>query len=494
MERSYEICRAVVQKSVNKNIIAEQISLKPSTTLATAGSVVLSQSAPTTVMTTVPTVTATPTVILAPVNPGAVLQPVSVPLNTVRQIPGTGPPPPPQPPVSVVVTMGQTTKPAVTIKPIPPSAETMAIVNAATSNIPRAGRGLQSNIRVQLPTTPLPQQQSGGGGVVVKAVKAEGPPTAASAAAAGGSVVVVAHPGHNPAGGPPVVRLPTRPIIVSPSAAPPRPPSVSVPSPGGGLLLPLLPSTPLQLRGATAVSAAPSSSASAPSNFNVQQENQVVLAPAARHRQQAPPQSVLVRKIPSQPATPSPPPQRLLAAGSPLARLGTPLPPQLPQEPVPLSQATAAGGFQRPLPRPASTGPPKPPPPPPMGTPLPGYLCLPSEPVPMDSQEMQLKLQQSPKMSPLPLEGIGGGVELDAKTNDEAVFTSPLPSPAPRALSRSSSLASNGSASPSHQVNGGGGSAAPKQIFVKVLRSEKQNQPRLEFLFWNTKCHGGKSR
>ena len=493
MERSYEICRAVVQKSVNKNIIAEQISLKPSTTLATAGSVVLSQSAPTTVMTTVPTVTATPTVILAPVNPGAVLQPVSVPLNTVRQIPGTGPPPPPQPPVSVVVTMGQTTKPAVTIKPIPPSAETMAIVNAATSNIPRAGRGLQSNIRVQLPTTPLPQQQSGGGGVVVKAVKAEGPPTAASAAAAGGSVVVVAHPGHNPAAGPPVVRLPTRPIIVSPSAAPPRPPSVSVPSPGGGLLLPLLPSTPLQLRGATAVSAAPSSS-SAPSNFTVPQENQVVLAPAARHRQQAPPQSVLVRKIPSQPATPSPPPQRLLAAGSPLARLGTPLPPQLPQEPVPLSQATAAGGFQRPLPRPASTGPPKPPPPPPMGTPLPGYLCLPSEPVPMDSQEMQLKLQQSPKMSPLPLEGIGGGVEVDAKANDEAVFTSPLPSPAPRALSRSSSLASNGSASPSHQVNGGGGSAAPKQIFVKVLRSEKQNQPRLEFLFWNTKCHGGKSR
>ena len=53
--------------------------------------------------------------------------------------------------------------------------------------------------------------------------------------------------------------------------------------------------------------------------------------------------------------------------------------------------------------------------------------------------------------------------------SEEAVFTSPLPSPAPRALSRSSSLASNGSASPSHQVNGAGGSSAgPKQIFVKV--------------------------
>ena len=51
--------------------------------------------------------------------------------------------------------------------------------------------------------------------------------------------------------------------------------------------------------------------------------------------------------------------------------------------------------------------------------------------------------------------------------SDEAVFTSPLPSPAPRALSRSSSLASNGSASPSHQVNGGC-STGPKQIFVKV--------------------------
>ena len=58
---------------------------------------------------------------------------------------------------------------------------------------------------------------------------------------------------------------------------------------------------------------------------------------------------------------------------------------------------------------------------------------------------------------------------VDVKS-DEVVFTSPLPSPAPRALSRSSSLASNGSASPSHQINGGGGggSAGPKQIFVKV--------------------------
>ena len=53
--------------------------------------------------------------------------------------------------------------------------------------------------------------------------------------------------------------------------------------------------------------------------------------------------------------------------------------------------------------------------------------------------------------------------------HDEVVFTSPLPSPAPRALSRSSSLASNGSASPNHHLNGGGGSSAgPKQIFVKV--------------------------
>ena len=59
---------------------------------------------------------------------------------------------------------------------------------------------------------------------------------------------------------------------------------------------------------------------------------------------------------------------------------------------------------------------------------------------------------------------------VDVKSADEVVFTSPLPSPAPRALSRSSSLASNGSASPSHQVNGGGGgsSVGPKQIFVKV--------------------------
>ena len=60
---------------------------------------------------------------------------------------------------------------------------------------------------------------------------------------------------------------------------------------------------------------------------------------------------------------------------------------------------------------------------------------------------------------------------VDVKS-DEVVFTSPLPSPAPRALSRSSSLASNGSASPSHQVNGGGGSSTgPKQIFVKVRYS-----------------------
>ena len=92
------------------------------------------------------------------------------------------------------------------------------------------------------------------------------------------------------------------------------------------------------------------------------------------------PQPVLVRKVPS-PAMPLHP------------RMGTPLPPQLPQEPVPISQAN----FQRPLPRPPGQGqglkvt---------MGTPLPDNFCLPSEPVPFDSQEMQLKLQQqSPKMT-----------------------------------------------------------------------------------------------
>ena len=135
-------------------------------------------------------------------------------------------------------------QPSVTIKPIPPSAETMAIVNAATSNISRAAGNRHSNIRVQLPTTPIPQQQSG---VVVKAVKAEGgqpggPPS--------GSVVVVAHPGqpHQPPGS--VVRLPMRPthggapIIVSPS------PSQQPVTSGGGLLLPVnLPTTPLQMPG-----------------------------------------------------------------------------------------------------------------------------------------------------------------------------------------------------------------------------------------------------
>ena len=127
----------------------------------------------------------------------------------------------------------------------------MAIVNAATSNITRAGNR-QSNIRVQLPTTPLPQQQSG---VVVKAVKAEGhagPPS---------SVVVVAHPGHHPSaaaatGQPSVVRLPMRPtghapIIVSgpsPSQQPVVPTSLTS---GGGLLLQSvnLPTTPLQIPG-----------------------------------------------------------------------------------------------------------------------------------------------------------------------------------------------------------------------------------------------------
>ena len=110
-----------------------------------------------------------------------------------------------------------------------------------------------------------------------------------------------------------------------------------------------------------------------------------MLAPAASARQQQP---VLVRKVPSPAALPLHP------------RMGTPLPPhQLPQEPVPISQAA---NFQRPLPRL-----------PPqgqggqgglkvvtMGTPLPNNLCLPSQPVPFDSQEMQLKLQQqSPQMS-----------------------------------------------------------------------------------------------
>ena len=253
-----------------------------------------------------------------------------------------------------------------TIKPIPPSAETMAIVNAATSNIARAGGNRTSNIRVQLPTTPIPQQQSG---VVVKAMKAEGgqgqqqvgPPP---------SVVVVAHPGG--VAGPPgsVVRLPMRPaphgapIIVGPSPARPVGVPTSV-APGGGILLPVLPTTPLQREAVT-------------------QDNKVtVLAPAGAAGGR--PQPVLVRKIPSP------------AAAALHPRLGTPLPPQLPQEPVPISQATAS--FQRPLPRPPQGQSPKvavaa------MGTPLPDNLCLPSEPVPLDSQEMQLKLQQqSPKMT-----------------------------------------------------------------------------------------------
>ena len=238
----------------------------------------------------------------------------------------------------------------------------MAIVNAATSNIARAGGNRTSNIRVQLPTTPIPQQQSG---VVVKAMKTEGGPGQQQQGPP--SVVVVAHPGG--VAGPPgsVVRLPMRPgphgapIIVGPSPARPVGVPTSV-APGGGLLLPVLPTTPLQREAVT-------------------QDNKVtVLAPAGAAGGR--PQPVLVRKIPSPALHP---------------RLGTPLPPQLPQEPVPISQATAS--FQRPLPRPPQGQSPKvavaa------MGTPLPDNLCLPSEPVPLDSQEMQLKLQQqSPKMT-----------------------------------------------------------------------------------------------
>ena len=128
VERSYEICRAVVQKSANKNIIAEQVTLKPSPSLP-AGAVVVSAAAasqghigfsqgrvgskveflaPTTVMTTVPTLTgAAPTVILAPVNPvpstsaAAAGTTVAAPFAVAVR---------PPPPVSVVVTASSLTK------------------------------------------------------------------------------------------------------------------------------------------------------------------------------------------------------------------------------------------------------------------------------------------------------------------------------------------------------------------------------------------------
>ena len=111
MERSYEICRAVVQKSANKNIIAEQVTLRPSPPVSVAAlSSASSQGhglqgqprveflAPTTIMTTVPTVTAAaPTVILAPVNPVPSTSAAAPPLAVAAR-------PPPPPSVSVVVT------------------------------------------------------------------------------------------------------------------------------------------------------------------------------------------------------------------------------------------------------------------------------------------------------------------------------------------------------------------------------------------------------
>ena len=111
VERSYEICRAVVQKSANKNIIAEQVTLKPAPSGPVGVAVSASQAsqgqqpkveflAPTTVMTTMPTVTpagAPATVILAPVNP--VIPSTSAPGVTPFAVAVR----PPQPPVSVVV-------------------------------------------------------------------------------------------------------------------------------------------------------------------------------------------------------------------------------------------------------------------------------------------------------------------------------------------------------------------------------------------------------
>ena len=121
MERSYEICRAVVQKSANKNIIAEQVTLKPAPSGGPVGVTVPASSqasqgqqpkveflAPTTVMTTMPTVTpvgAPATVILAPVNP-------VVPSTSAAGAPPFAVavrPPPQQPPVSVVVSASSLT-------------------------------------------------------------------------------------------------------------------------------------------------------------------------------------------------------------------------------------------------------------------------------------------------------------------------------------------------------------------------------------------------
>lgn len=120
MERSYEICRAVVQKSANKNIIAEQVTLKPAPSGPVGVTVPASSQAsqgqqpkveflaPTTVMTTMPTVTpagAPATVILAPVNP-------VVPSTSATGAPPFAVavrPPPQQPPVSVVVSASSLT-------------------------------------------------------------------------------------------------------------------------------------------------------------------------------------------------------------------------------------------------------------------------------------------------------------------------------------------------------------------------------------------------
>jgi hypothetical protein len=244
---------------------------------------------------------------------------------------------------------------------------------------------------------------------------------------------------------------------------------------GSGLLLPFLPSAPT-------------------SNINV----------GLQQNSPSPSGGQLVVKKLCPATTASPPPQRLL----PQARMqqqmivtpttmsggGTPLPSYLPQEPVPpqlpnqpltAAQLQTGGNtvFQRPLPfttqQQGRTTPtamktvvvqqqqqqqhqqsrqqPRPKQSHNSGTPLPDHLFLPSVPVPISQQEL-IKLRSSPS---------------DAIDSEAALFSSPHPSPSARTLSRSSSLASNGSMSPSAQiVNGATSGGGGKQIFVKVSLNE----------------------
>ncbi len=521
MERSLEICRSVVQKSVNRNFVEHQL-IVPATGEGPAATTATS------VMTTIPTVmaTATTAVILAPTaNVSSAAQASVQPTVTLSK---TSTP-------AATLASSNTARPAVTIKPIPPSAQTMAIVNAATGHIQSGRSGgvrqtsqapPQASIRLQLPTAPIrlqPATPAPAGGVVVTAVsQAGGVLPRPQAGQVGGPVVVVQAqpPGARP---PQLIRLPVSAAAAGAAVAVSKPPATilvspsptSAPAPplggagvGGGLVFPVLPS--------------PSASpvvASGNAQFQPQEKPPFVLTAAGAAPTTTGP--IVVKKIPV--TTPSPPPQQQqrlvqVAAGpqpqfigqqqkppasvmiAAASNSGTPLPPQLPSQPLSAAQlqtgsvvastsrpavmpAVSVGGdgafFQRPLPMPQGRVTPtatvktvvvdsqqqaqQPGRSRNSGTPLPDNLSLPSEPVPISSQEI-IKLQPSPKME---AEEVARSVT-PASTGDAGTFTPPLASPSARTLSRSSSLASNGSMSPSPSVVNGSAGGGQKQIFVKV--------------------------